>query len=65
MLDDVLLAIVEVDRGEADVAVLLDFAVVVLPLLLHELVDEEDVDLLVERVVELDEVVEDIDVEFP
>lgn len=65
MLDDVLVAIVGVDCGEAGVEVVLDFDVVVPPLLLHELVDTEDVDLLVELVAELDEVAEDVDVEFP
>ena len=54
--DDVLLAIVEVECGEADVPVVL--------VLLFELVDEDVFDV-VELVAELDAFVDDIDVEFP
>jgi hypothetical protein len=54
VLDDVLLAMVEVDCGEADIAVVLDFAVVVPPLLLHELVHELDHELDYELDHELD-----------
>lgn len=45
--EDVLLATVAVDCGEADVPVVLGVVVVVLPLLLHELVDADFVDVLV------------------
>jgi hypothetical protein len=65
MLDDVLVAIVEVDCGEADVPAVLGFDFVAPPLLPHELVDVHDVDLLVELVAELDEPVEEIYVKFP
>ena len=54
--DDVLLAIVEVECGEADVPVALA--------VLFELVDEDVFDV-VELVAELDAFVDDIDVEFP